>query len=214
MSGEEAHSLTAFRQLYPILVDEAGEVIDGKHRLQADPNWKKMKVEGIKTTKDRLIARMVANGCRREIPAKEKKRWVNDLAKILKKEGIRAGGKTFPPDYEIGIATTISRLTGWTEPTVHKYLADRFKGDPPKRTGRKKEDDGGVCESLNCLRKAVVTWSKELKEHPERKRSPSEVMDEALTLQIQNRKLVCPHCNKPATILLWGCCKKRFAGGK
>ena len=91
MADEETHSLTAFRQLYPVLVDEAGEVIDGKHRLQADPNWKKMKVEGIKTTKDRLIARMVANGCRREIPAKEKKRWVNDLARILEKESVPIG---------------------------------------------------------------------------------------------------------------------------
>jgi hypothetical protein len=45
------------RRLYPILLDRHGNVIDGRHRLAADENWPKMRLEHVKTEEDMLVAR-------------------------------------------------------------------------------------------------------------------------------------------------------------
>jgi len=44
-------------KLYPILLDNDGNIIDGKHRLAADENWPKVRLEHIKSEKARLLAR-------------------------------------------------------------------------------------------------------------------------------------------------------------
>lgn len=38
--------------LYPVLVDAYGNVIDGLHRLEADPKWPKKKLEWVKTERE------------------------------------------------------------------------------------------------------------------------------------------------------------------
>jgi hypothetical protein len=52
-------------QLYPVLLSKDGKVIDGFHRLEADKNWKKMKINEIDTEEKLLLARLVANFHRR-----------------------------------------------------------------------------------------------------------------------------------------------------
>jgi len=42
-------------QLYPILRDAEGKVIDGWHRLDVNPQWKSITLEDVKTEEDRLI---------------------------------------------------------------------------------------------------------------------------------------------------------------
>jgi len=195
--SEQGYDLSAHPQLYPVLLDEKGkEVIDGEHRLKANPKWKKIKVPGIRTEKDLLVARMVANLCRREISSEEKKHWINDLAKILQGEGYRAGGHPVRGlTGSHGIATQIARLTGLSRTTVCLYLADEFKGEAPKVRG-KRIDDGGLRRSPK----------------PPQKERP---ISETPVHQILRHKHVCPYCNKPARILLlWGCCLRRVAGGK
>lgn len=44
-------------QLYPVLVDYHGNIIDGEHRYGADEGWRTIRLEHIRTEKDRLIAR-------------------------------------------------------------------------------------------------------------------------------------------------------------
>jgi cytochrome c biogenesis protein CcdA len=52
-------------QLYPILVDYHGNIIDGEHRYNVDEGWRTMRLEHIRTEKDRLIARIIGNTVRR-----------------------------------------------------------------------------------------------------------------------------------------------------
>ena len=65
-------------QLYPVLLDKHGNVVDGLHRLKADPNWPKI----------RLVARLIANVCRRNVPAEEKSRMLEELGELYVKEGV------------------------------------------------------------------------------------------------------------------------------
>lgn len=42
-------------QLYPILRDAKGRVIDGYHRLDANPKWKSVQLDNVRTEEERLI---------------------------------------------------------------------------------------------------------------------------------------------------------------
>jgi hypothetical protein len=103
--------------LYPILLDNNGEIIDGEHRFQANKNWRKVRLAHIKTEKDRLLVRIVANNVRRSVPSTEKNRVLNELGQILMDEGIEPGQ----------IASVIAEKTGMSYRWVAKYLASDYK---------------------------------------------------------------------------------------
>jgi hypothetical protein len=104
-------------QLYPILVDYYGNIIDGNHRLKANENWKRASLEHIKTEKDRLIARIVSNNVRRNVPNEEKVNTLNELGEIFLNQGLEPGR----------IAYEIASETGMSYRWVTKYLPDKFK---------------------------------------------------------------------------------------
>ena len=118
VSDLEATSRSVGR-LYPVLLDRHGNVIDGMHRLKADKNWPKIRLENIETEEQRLIARLIANVCRRHVPAKEKTQILARLAEIYQKEGVEPGK----------IAYKIAEKTGMSYTWVMKYLPEKFK-DP------------------------------------------------------------------------------------
>jgi hypothetical protein len=109
-------------RLYPVLVDKHGNVIDGLHRLSADEKWPKVTVESVETEEQRLIARLVSNVCRRNVPAKEKREMLGRLAEIYLNEGVKPKG----------IAERIMKRTGMSYRWVMKYLPGRYKADPDK----------------------------------------------------------------------------------
>jgi len=99
-----------FGALYPVLVDKDGNVIDGFHRLEADPNWPTVEVDWIKSEIDIEALRLIANLLRRTISSDEKKRAI----------------------------TTLIELTGWNPKrisdslgipyrTVIRYIPDEYK---------------------------------------------------------------------------------------
>lgn len=65
VSQELKFSAERIGQLYPILVDYHGNIIDGEHRFGVDKKWRRMRLEHIRTEKDRLVARIVSNTVRR-----------------------------------------------------------------------------------------------------------------------------------------------------
>lgn len=75
-------------KLYPVLLDKYGNIIDGKHRLEVDENWPKVKLEHIETGKQLLIARLIGNVCRRLVSAEEKRKMLTQLGGIYLKEGV------------------------------------------------------------------------------------------------------------------------------
>jgi len=118
MTREELKSSSEkIGQLYPILTDYYGNIIDGEHRFSADQNWKKMRLENIKTEEHRLIARIISNSLRRTVSGAEKVDLLGRLAEIYFSEGIENGK----------IAYKIAEKTGMSYQWVIKYLPDKFK---------------------------------------------------------------------------------------
>jgi len=107
-------------ELYPVLLDHYGNVIDGKHRLAADPNWPKVKLGRIKSKEQRLIARLTGNVCRREVSAREKKEMLRDLGSIYSQRGIGLER----------LSRKISEETGMSYSWVMKYLPNEYKMRP------------------------------------------------------------------------------------
>jgi len=104
-------------RLYPVLLDRNGNVIDGQHRLTADENWPKIRLENVETEEQRLLARLISNVCRRHVPAEEKTELLGRLGEIYLKEGVEPGK----------IAYKIAEKTGMSHRWVVKYLPNKFK---------------------------------------------------------------------------------------
>jgi predicted DNA-binding ribbon-helix-helix protein len=116
-------------RLYPIILDAHGNIVDGLHRLEADPNWPKIRLSHIASDKDRLVARLIANVCRRNVSAEEKSQMLEELGEVYVKAGVKPGAE---------LARKISEETGMSFRWVMKYLPDKFKerpgiGGPSKR---------------------------------------------------------------------------------
>jgi len=107
-------------RLYPILVDRRGNIIDGRHRLAADENWPKIRLERVETEEQRLVARLISNVCRRQVPAGEKSEMLEKLGEIYLSEGVNRGK----------IAYKIAEMTGMSYRWVMKYLPDKLKERP------------------------------------------------------------------------------------
>jgi len=104
-----------FGQLYPILLDANEEIIDGEHRKKALEKPNILKLPNIKTKKDRLEARLIANHARK---GQHKTTWtptLNELAKLLAREGVEK------------IGMKIAEETGIPYRTLMRYLPNEFK---------------------------------------------------------------------------------------
>ncbi|MEM3550937.1 MAG: ParB/RepB/Spo0J family partition protein [Candidatus Bathyarchaeia archaeon] len=110
-----------FGRLYPVLLDKHGNVIDGLHRLEADPNWPRIRLDHITSSEDRLVARLIANVCRRKVSAVEKSQMLEELGKLYIKAGVKPGAE---------LARKISGATGMSFRWVMKYLPDKLKERP------------------------------------------------------------------------------------
>jgi hypothetical protein len=114
-------------QLYPVLVDAKGNVIDGFHRLEADPNWRRQRIREIDTEEKLLVARCVSNWHRRQVSREEKVEWINGLAKIYKKEGFKVEGERGRNEIKLHIA----EVTGLHPDSILLLLDDKYKAPNP-----------------------------------------------------------------------------------
>ena len=122
-------------QLYPVILDAKGNVIDGIHRLEADPRWRTEKLAEIDTEEKLLVARCVANWHRRQVSGEEKEEWINSLARIYKKQGLKVSVLD-EGQYINQIKKKIAEVTGLHPSTVLEYLSEEYKrerkGGTPK----------------------------------------------------------------------------------
>jgi len=144
-------------QLYPILVDCHGKIIDGQHRYSVDKGWKTMRLNHIRTEKDRLIARIISNIVRRSVSQREKTELLAELGEIYLNEGVEPGR----------IAYKIAEETGMSYTWVMKYLPDKFK-------------DSAQSERANSATRRVAKQHEEPKEEEEVTEPPKEKI---LTIQ-------------------------------
>jgi len=112
-----AYSAKKIGELYSVLVDPEGNVVDGLHRLAVNKEWRKEVLPWVRSRKDFLVARIHANLHRRTVPKEERQRDFTELANILINEGA-AKGK---------LAEEISELTGFSEGWVRDLLPRSLK---------------------------------------------------------------------------------------
>jgi hypothetical protein len=106
--------------LYPILLDRHGNIIDGLHRFEADENWPRVVLDDVGTVKEKFIARLISNVCRRHVSAEEKSEILDRLGEAYFSEGIEPGK----------IAYEIAEETGMSYRWVMTYLPDKYKARP------------------------------------------------------------------------------------
>lgn len=113
-------------QLLPVLVNPKGEIVDGRHRLKANKNWKKvtLDLDDLQTH----VARLVINTQRRIADEED----YNELAQFLRKS--EPGDKPYRVKSGKSIAQRISELTGIPLSTVYDNLGDDQKQNQEKVT--------------------------------------------------------------------------------
>ena len=124
-------------RLYHFLLDRYGNVVDGLHRLEADPSWPKIRLDHIESDEQRLVARLIANVCRRNVSAEEKRRTLGELGELYVKAGVKPG---------VELARKISEVTGMSFRWVMMYLLDRLKESPGVGGPSRKSDLPNVKE--------------------------------------------------------------------
>ena len=102
-----------FGPLYPVLVAPDGSVIDGLHRLEADPDWPRVTVDWLTNPVDAKALRIIANVVRREVSAEEKAEALGEVAEMT--------GWT-PKE--------ISETLGIPYRTIMRYMPDEYKERP------------------------------------------------------------------------------------
>lgn len=102
------------REFIPVLINQKGVVVDGKHRLQFDPKWKKTKIH--LTPLETHVARLVINATHRD---PEQVDYL-DLAAFLAET--EPGKEPYRVKTGETVAQRISNLTGVPERTVRKNL--------------------------------------------------------------------------------------------
>lgn len=146
--GTFKKSANEFGQLYPVIISADGEVLDGKHRLDEVPNWKKVKLESVKDKRDKLKVTIIANFQRRTMPPEELRQLLTDLAKELcKKREEKAQG----------VQTVFKFLNGCVPSrTIYRYLPKEFKREYKAREIRQVAKSETKKENMY---KDTVTWN-------------------------------------------------------
>lgn len=106
-------------KLYPILKDAHGNIIDGFHRQNVDPDWPVVKVDSVDSPQKLELARLATNFCRRTLPKAEIE---NRLAFLVGKCGMKA--------------EEIAKATGISLPTIYRHLPAQFKDEKKAEAGR------------------------------------------------------------------------------
>lgn len=93
----------AIGQIYPVIKDAKGNIIDGVHRKRTKPDWKEVTLP-IEDDLESLKMRVHLNLFRREITRVEKERWVSSARQMLRRKGSER-----PTQKEIAEALGMSR---------------------------------------------------------------------------------------------------------
>jgi site-specific DNA-cytosine methylase len=96
-------------QIYPVLVDKKGNVIDGNHRLAANPKWKKVIIEEDDPLKI-LKMKIHANEDRRDTTKEERQEWALEAKRLLVEQGAK------------GTEREIAKALGMSKTVIRKWL--------------------------------------------------------------------------------------------
>ena len=195
-----AETRRSLDELYPVLLDAHGNLIDGNGRLDAAPDWRTETRENIRTRSQLWLARIIANSCRRVVSREERAEQFTELAKSLMEEEL-------PRE---DMVSTISRLTTFSDRYVRELLPDEYKRGytPPDKSELSSEYEDlaknkEFAEALNALGvtvpdehrprvPAAPTVSSERHEAPAESGAPAPQPSSGELSQLQNGAPVSP----------------------
>jgi len=105
--------------LVPILKDKNGNIIDGFHRQNANPDWPTITVDSVDSDAKLELARLATNFCRRRLEPSEIQ---NRLSFLVGKCGMK------PEE--------IAEQTGISLTTIYKYLPQELKDEKKVEAGK------------------------------------------------------------------------------
>jgi hypothetical protein len=108
-------------EIYPVIEDESGEIIDGWHRVKVNPNWHRKTIK-CKDAVDKALVWLAAHARRTVNPKELSVRMVQVAEKLL--------GEGVPRDQ---IVTKIAELTGYSERHVRRLLPGKYKAKEKAR---------------------------------------------------------------------------------
>jgi len=102
------HSEENIGQIYPVLKDSSGNIINGFHRKRVNPAWKEEKLS-IDDKLQSLKLRVHLNIMRRRVADLEKGEWIMEARRILQERGFK------------GTQKEIGKALGMSQRWVSKY---------------------------------------------------------------------------------------------
>jgi very-short-patch-repair endonuclease len=127
-------------KLCPILKDAHGNIIDGFHRQNTDPNWPTIDVMTIGSPKELELARLTVNFCRRKVPSGEIE---NKLVFLVDKCGMK------PEE--------ISEVTGISLPTIYRHLPQELKDSKKVEAGKIGGEVSGAIKREQTVKTQDIT---------------------------------------------------------
>lgn len=111
-------------QLYEVIVNQDGVVLDGNHRLQGNPKWR-TKVKETKNRAEEILVRLHAHH-RRRVSKEETRSLLLELAKELEEEGVA----------KEEITRKLVEITPYSESYVCELMPTEFKRASKVEAGR------------------------------------------------------------------------------
>lgn len=121
-------SMEKIGQIYPVIKDENGTILDGYHRKRVDPNWKEITIP-ISDELESLRVRVHLNDLRRSVGSEEKQKWVELARKILLKRGYK------------GTQKEIAEVLGMSRTWVTKYDNEPIQPNSPHKNNKVSRHD-------------------------------------------------------------------------
>jgi hypothetical protein len=111
-------------ELYPVLTNQDGKILDGSHRIESNPKHYR-KIVQTKNRTEEILVRVHAHH-RRQVPQEETKAMLVELAKELEKDGI-------PKE---NVTAELYKLVPYTEQYVRRLLPEMYKQPEKVEAGR------------------------------------------------------------------------------
>lgn len=179
--------------LVPIMKDQYGNIISGRHRKQVDPNWPETTVE-VKDELDREL-KIIHYNVQRKPSRKETQKRLLRIAKILKAQCIA----------KENITAEVAKLVPYSDRYVRELLPDDYKQEAKvrfvevapqtnKHEASKKDEQVRVAES----QKEVLP------------QADNTTLYRIILETLKKQQLCCPVHHSGT--LVWSCCNKPLFG--
>jgi len=124
MTQELKDSENQVGQIYPVVKDQFGNILDGFHRKEIDANWKEITVD-VSDPLHALRIRVHSNVVRRSVTPEEKHNWIMEARKLL-----NPTNPMQPSQKEVAKALGVTRDWVYEYESLRKFRNGNFQSKP------------------------------------------------------------------------------------